>query len=208
MRLFVGIPCYQSMPVQFAHCLFSLQLPCEHMELHMIAGNPFLSLARAILAERFLRTDCSHLLFIDSDIIFDSEQLARITSHDLDIVGGIYAKKQREVEWVYNSLPDKTVQPDENGLLRLDKIGPGFLLIKRGVFERMIEVYGKEIGFKHDEDGRQMWEFFSIGVHRPSNRWFSEDWWFCQRARDMGYDVYGDTKCVVGHLGTVEFPLK
>jgi hypothetical protein len=40
------------------------------------------------------------------------------------------------------------------------------------------------------------------------NRYISEDWFFCDRARALGYTVYGDTKVILRHLGTVQFPLK
>lgn len=207
MKLFVGIPCHHAMPAQFAHCLFSMQsMPAE---VHLFTGNSCMSIARAILSKNFLDSDCTHLLFIDNDIIFTSEQMQRLMSHDEDIVAGFYPKKEHGAKWVWvcNSLPDKP-PADERGLMRVAYMGTGFMKIARSVFERMIEVYGKEIGFKHDDDGRDMWDFFSQGVHRPSNRWLSEDWWFCQRALDMGVPVYGDTKITLKHIGSAVYPLE
>jgi hypothetical protein len=210
MKLFIAIPCYQGMPVQFVHCVFQTHWP-KDSKLHMVSGNSWLGLARGIAAADFLSTDCTHILYIDSDIIFSQEHIDRITSHDEAIVGGFYAKKEAKRDWVWvcNSLPDdKEAEFMDGRLKKVAYMGGGFLLVRRDVFDEMITVYGKEIGFKEDETGRQMWDFFTVGVHRPSNRWLSEDWWFCQRARDMGFTVYGDTNCILKHLGTAEYPIE
>jgi hypothetical protein len=173
--------------------------------------DPYIVLARNTAASDFLASDCTHLLFIDADILFVKEHISRLLSHDVNIVGGLYAKKcEGPLKWVCNALPTRP-EPDERGLLRLRHIGTGFLMIKRVVFEKLIEEWGDEISYLEDEVDRPMWDFFNMPIMTDEmckRRKRSEDWWFCDRARGIGFTVYGDTRVILKHIGTAVFPLK
>ena len=85
------------------------------------------------------------------------------------------------------------------------------MLIKRVVFEQMIDRFGKEIGFMADEVKRQEYDFWSVGTYQfpdGTRRYLSEDWYFCQRWHDLGGKVWGDTKIVCKHVGQAVYPLK
>jgi hypothetical protein len=168
--------------------------------------DPYIVLARNTAVADFLQTDCTHLLFIDADIVFRKEQILRLLSHDVDIVGGLYPKKaQGKIKWVCNALPDRP-PPEENGLIKLKHIGTGFMLIRRRVFVEMIGHFGDEIAYLEDEIDRELWNFFPMGI--VDRRMLSEDWFFCNRARELGFVVYGDTVVLLKHIGTVVFPLE
>ena len=66
--------------------------------------DPSVERARNVLTKNFLESDCTHLLFVDSDIAFLPRDVQRIISHDEDVVGGIYPLKtmDREVKWCGN----------------------------------------------------------------------------------------------------------
>jgi FkbM family methyltransferase len=66
--------------------------------------DPSVERARNVLTANFLAGDCTHLLFIDSDIAFTPRDVQRIISHDEDVVGGIYPLKtmDRIVQWCGN----------------------------------------------------------------------------------------------------------
>lgn len=68
--------------------------------------DPSVERARNVLTANFLASDCTHLLFIDSDIAFTPRDVMRIVSHDQDVVGGIYPLKtmDRDVKWCGNGL--------------------------------------------------------------------------------------------------------
>jgi hypothetical protein len=176
-------------------------------------------LARNCAAMDFLKSDCTHLLFIDVDILDPqvTEHVERMLGHDEAIVGGLYCKKQEDkVSWVCNALDDRPPE-DERGLLSLRHIGTGFLLIKREVFDKMIEVACKfyessdNILYYEDESNKPMYDFFDMPRQRDAGgkmRKVSEDWHFCNVARELGFKVWGDTKVLLFHIGTVTFPLK
>ena len=53
--------------------------------------------ARNALAHQFLKTDCTHLMFIDADIRFNAYDVLPMLSADKDVIVGIYPKK--EINW-------------------------------------------------------------------------------------------------------------
>lgn len=211
VKLFVAIPCYGSIPVQFMQCMLHLQAnpPCD-MILAPLAGDSLVSRARNTLSAQFLESDCTHLLFIDSDLIFSSEQVARLLSHEKDVVAGFYPKKQDgELQWVCNANLEPN-EADENGLQEVRYMGSGFMLIKRCVFEQMIERYGEKIAYHPDSKPETTeWDFWAVGPCAVNGftRYLSEDWFFCQRWLDLGGIVYADTRIIAKHVGHAVYPL-
>jgi hypothetical protein len=170
--------------------------------------DPYIVLARNAAAADFLKGDATHIMFIDVDILDPqvAHHIERMLSHDEALVGGLYPKKdETKLNWVCNALPDKPPE-DERGLIPLRHIGTGFMLIKREVFTKMLEVFGDEIAYLEDETDRPLWDFFDMP--RVDGRKISEDWHFCNTARGLGFKVWGDTHVRLMHVGTAIFPLR
>jgi hypothetical protein len=134
--------------------------------------------ARNYLVDEFLRTDMTHILFIDSDICFDSEDVIALLALDKDIVGAPYPKKS--INWsnvttaveknqgnknfnvgeldsvtgdyVFNPVPGtkefKVTEP-----LEVMEIGTGMMLVKREVFEKFRNEY-PHLKYKPDHVGQ------------------------------------------------------
>lgn len=221
IKLFIGLPIYAQVPAFFLQSLLALQAKLRTGlrtpdgreivigDIRMSQGDG-VARSRNQLSADFIASDCTHLLFIDCDLIFSAEQVARIVSHDLPLVGGLYPKKQEgPVEWVLNTLGHSA--PDQRGLQAVRYIGTGFLCIQRLVFERMLLKYGPEIQFEADYGKRRTeHDFWPMGVYEYPDghrRYLSEDWYFCQRWNDLGGTVLADTRVIVKHLGPAVFPL-
>ena len=179
-----------------------------------LVGESLVCRARNRLACDFLASDATHLLFIDSDLIFSPEHVDRIAAHaarGVPIVAGLYPKKQRALGWVCNVL-EPCPEPDEHDLQPVKYAGTGFLCIAREVFEAMMAAYPEARYDPDDGDAwdRDLWEFFPVGIREcpetGRRRLLSEDWWFCQRARDLGYEVMMDTRIVLKHVGQFIYP--
>lgn len=214
MKLFIGLPVYNQMHSETVQCLNRIMIdpPCS-FHVGMNIGDSLVSRSRNTLTADFLDSDCTDLLWIDSDLVFSGEQVARIASHDVDVAGGFYPKKQEgSLQWVCNCLDGDPGKPDPiTKLQRVKYIGTGFMRVRRRVFEMMIEDYGKDIGFISDGTQRKEWDFWSVGVHKfkdGSRRYLSEDWMFCQRWLDMGHQVYADCGIVLRHIGQAVYPLR
>lgn len=210
-KLFVAMPVYGGFHPHFVNCLLKTALhpPCE-MEFASKVGDSLVSRARNNLANDFLESDCTHLLFLDTDLIFSPEQIGRLVSHDVDIVAGVYPKKQRELAYVLNMDPAYP-DPEPNGLHRMRYAGTGCLLIKRRVFEVLRErhpenAYGPEGG----ENFVSRQDFFPVGVKvfpDGGRRYLSEDWYFCQNAIEAGFIVWADTAVAIKHCGDCVYPI-
>jgi hypothetical protein len=123
------------------------------------ANESLITKARNILVEGFLKSNATHMLFLDGDLGFDAEDVVRMIQADKDIIGGQYAKKK--INWdvvkrVVQGCPDippahvnaviaeSTFRPigDEltfniNEPVEVQSIATGMMLIKREVFEKM-----------------------------------------------------------------------
>lgn len=210
-NVFIGLPVYGGYNPHFVHSLIPLLMgpPCS-LKVGPCVGDSLVARARNKIVADFLATDCTHLLFLDTDLIFSVEAIARLLSHDVAIVGGLYPKKQKELAWVCNMLPES--KPDARGLQRVKYIGTGAMLIRRDVIETMI-LRHPEIAYHTDRGQAQRIEHdvFACGpmfdAEHGTVRYHSEDWGFCRRALNLGIDVHADTCVVMKHVGDCIYPL-
>ena len=179
-KLFVATPMYGGM----AHGMYvksSLDLQSTMMKYGIEAKFSFLfnesliTRARNYLVDEFLRTDFTHMLFIDSDIGYNAKDVVALMALNKDVIGGPYPKKS--INWK-NIADTARKHPDLDPKL-LDRlvgdyvfnvvkgtksfsvteplevmeIGTGFMLIKREVFEKMKEAY-PQIHYKPDHVGQ------------------------------------------------------
>ena len=214
--LFLAMPCYRQMDaltVQSLLKLVTLQITSGEfsMKIRMHVGECPIGRARNDLTHDFLDTDCTHILFIDSDIIFSYEQVKKILFAKEEIIGGFYVKKQEgAVSPVCNTL-NSIDKPREDGMVKVKYMGTGFLRIERSVFEKMIKDK-PELAYTDDRDGKTIkHDFWRMGVDTDVvtgvKRWLSEDWQFCQFAIQCGYEIWADASILLQHAGVAVFPL-
>ena len=213
-KLFIAIPCYDSVPCSVVEALLKAdkELPFPHT-IHFLGGCSNITLARNHLAAEFMCNEqFTHLLFIDCDIVFTPGDITDLLARDLPIVGGSYRKKQAQPIWCSDGFGYAPAVP-QAGLIEVRHVGAGFLSIKREVLERMIEAYDHiEYNAYNDSDqdgllvsGRTEWNFFPSGVCQSRDsalpRCYSEDWYFCELARGLGYKIYVDGNVILKHIG-------
>jgi hypothetical protein len=202
-KIFLALPIYRECPVDF---MVKIHKAIGAKVVDQVAfkmGDSLVSRARNNLTHDFLKSNCDYMLQIDSDIVFTNEQIKRLASHELPIVGGLYAIKDESQRWCSNSLVE--AKPDNNGLMKVRETGTGFLLVHRDVFHAIREDHVDRI-YKCDMDKQMKFDYWAVGVR--NGRYLSEDWWFCKDARDAGFEVYADTKIKLGHLGITSYPIK
>lgn len=129
----------------------------------------------------------SDLLFIDSDIVFEPEDVATIERQleKYDIVTGLYIVKA----WDWSPAifkrqtgEDYGFTPIQEGLFEVDACGAGFLGISKRVIEHPL---------MQDEP---------FNFIREGNVVHGEDVSFCQRAREAGFKILCDPSVKVGHI--------
>ena len=215
MRLFIGIPAYQPVYPQFFMAILDMVRGVTGFQLGVSLGDSLVGRARNHLVADFLDSECDTMLQIDSDILFTTKHIERITSHNEPIVGGFYPRKSDgPLAWIANGFNDGTNPPDERGLVNLMYMGTGFLCVKREVFEKMKEKWPQDNYVADGPGKRNEHNFFPVGVvpnrcdpTGKTNRYLSEDWYFCERALQLGYKVWGDSQVCLQHIGAAVYPL-
>ena len=163
--LFVATPMYGGMNhgLYMKACL-DLQGMCIqygiNIKFSFLFNESLITRARNYLVDEFLnRSDCTHMLFIDSDINFNPQDVIAMLALDKDIIGGPYPKKAikwRAIKKAVQMHPDMdsgtlekvagdfvfnpvkgTAQFNVSEPLEVLEIGTGFMMIKREVFPVM-----------------------------------------------------------------------
>ena len=160
--------------------------------------------ARNSCAAKFLTGDATHLMFVDADIQFRAEDIVKLVAHNKDIVGGIYPQKTLPPKMVVNTLDNGKREGD---LVEVGTMGTGFMMIKRVVFEAMIDQgahkYTDAIGLSNEENNNQ-YDFFNCTID-SQGRYLTEDWSFCRRWRQLGGQIWADTTISLAHVGYYRF---
>jgi hypothetical protein len=177
---------------------------------------------RDVLAASALTTDCTHVLFIDSDMAFPPDLAARFLSHKKPLVGAIYTRRRldlarlRQELRVANGDFDRAMAnaydfnirakgplTGQGALCKLDGLGMGFTLIRREVFTAMSNKLALRQYASRHVPSRVSGFFDEIPM--PDGSRLSEDFSFCQRWQDCGGEVWGDAEQLVSHIGDFSF---
>jgi hypothetical protein len=179
-KIFIATPMYGGMAhgLYIKSCL-DLQNTFSRygieVKFSFLFNESLITRARNYLVDEFLRTDYTHLLFIDSDINFNPQDVMAMLALDKDIIGAPYPKKSinwgnikeavlknpniepRELEnlvgeYVFNVVKG-TTQFSVTEPLEVLEIGTGYMMIKRHVFDKMQEAY-QMIHYKPDHVGQ------------------------------------------------------
>jgi GT2 family glycosyltransferase len=159
-------------------------------------------LAMESATEKFLKTDCDWLLFIETDMSHPEDTVERLLRHNLPVVSGVQTWKVKpftpmiyryrpQVLWgVGEDTQEKTGpyqavdEKELNGkLLQVDGVATGCLLVKREVFEKI----------------ERPWFSFTEGT---------QDFYFCRKVLAAGYPIYCDSSVQCGHFTTIQITLE
>jgi hypothetical protein len=159
----------------------------------------------ALVARAMHNPRATHLMFLDADIGFDPEYILMLLQEDVDVIGGGYPKKSLPIDYVIN--PINNGQSDE-AKAEVERIGTGFLLMKREVFSRMAEgmpnlKYTDDCGLDPSIN-EHLYAFFECGLF-GEKVFMSEDWLFCNRWRSLGGQIFISKRFALTHVGTYAF---
>ena len=210
-RVHICMPCYGGMLTESTFMSYikwsntARQLGLD-WTMETMTNESLISRARNTLTAKFLTNkDSTHLMFIDADIGWEPWHLLVLLNRDVDVIGGLYPMKSLPVKWCVNGFDGAEEGPD--GLQEVTKTGTGFLLMKRGVFEKLnthpaVKPFNNDIGLP-PELNPHMKTYFDTAVRE--NRYYSEDWTFCENWRDIGGKVWVDKRVLLKHTGTYVF---
>ena len=179
-KLFIATPMYGGMNhgLYMKSCL-DLQATMGRYGIEtkfsFLFNESLITRARNYLVDEFLRSDYTHMLFIDSDIHYSPKDIVALMALDKDVIGGPYPKKSinwgnvaeaarkhpnmdpKDLEtlvgeYVFNVVKGtKTFSVSDP--LQVMEIGTGYMLVKRHVFDKMKDAYPM-IRYKPDHVGQ------------------------------------------------------
>ncbi len=234
VKLYIGIPAYGNQVAgHFNQALIKLDRKLEEFgiarEVVVLGNESLITRARNKIVNGFLHSDCSHLLFLDADLGFNPDDILAMIFLDLDLCGLPYAVKginwERIERAVKAGVPAKELHKftagvafntfSDNTEFQLDKplkvynVATGLMLIKRRVFEKMMEAHPEWeytlMKGENEEGWNKQFAFFRLGVDSKTDHYLSEDYQFCQDWRDLGGDVYLLPWAVTNHVGSYPF---
>ena len=175
-------------------------------------GATIISLSRSQLVSMALELeDWTHAIFIDNDMGFDPFDILKLLIEDKDIIGAQAPTKQYPL--AYNAESNHLQETDTAA--EVHYVGTGMMCIKREVLEHMKMHYLHDLAFAMPDgfysEQKSMWSVdlfapITRGAHyKNSNFYLTEDFAFCQRARDCGFEVWKHLEVKCSHTGTHVF---
>lgn len=196
-RVAICVPVRDLVTAAFTYSLSMLTKKCGEagvkVSLHMVMGSE-VAMQRQQLVDEALQTDCTHILWLDSDMKFPTNVLEALLSYDKDIIACNYSTRvppHRPVAFKTQHDLDERVF-NTTGIEEIFAIGMGCMLVKREVYENMSRPH------------------FSVTWNEGYTNLVGEDVYFCTKANEAGYTVWLENELSqkIAHVGTRAFTIK
>jgi hypothetical protein len=217
-KVMIGLPSYDykvSSKLAISLASFCVQATKHGVDIQVcnISGCSVVSRVRNLIVKDFLASDCTDLMFIDSDINFNYEDIFRLmawnTSPKMGIVGGVPVARKKGSVYISTLEQDADggIYMNAYGLVKAKRIATAFMLIRRDVIETLRDNH-PEWQYHDDrvENGHSdkiCYSFFDF--KSTPEGYVGEDYTFCDRATEHGYEVWIDPTIKLGHMGITEF---
>jgi hypothetical protein len=201
-KIMLGLPAYDfkvSIKLAISLAQFCVEAPKHGVEIQ--------------ICNIFLASDCTDLMFIDSDINFNPQDIFRLMAWNTDpkkgIVGGVPVARKKGQVYI------STLEQDEGGgiymnaygLVKAKRLATAFMLIRREVFETLRDNHPE---WKYHDDrvvdghpDKFCYSFFDF--KSTPEGYVGEDYTFCDRASEHGYEIWIDPTIKLNHMGIIEY---
>ena len=221
MKVFIPLICYNhtcntEWMMSILKLLNSAKETGLNMSFYPIFFESLVSRARNASVAHFLEDEeNTHLLFIDSDIIFEPEDVYRLIQAEKDVIAGMYPKKY--IVWDRLKKDPNAERVDfpiggeikvtDDDFIESGYLPTGFLMIKRKAILKLIEQH-PELKYKNDIDGYgfdndNFYNLFNAGIR--NGIYESEDWGFCSLWKESGGQVLIHPDINLKHVGWHEY---
>lgn len=212
----IGICAHRGIRLDVFKELWDLK-KCPNPEIRVMPldGDALISRSRSRLASYFLeKTDDEMLMFIDDDVKItplDATKLLWLSHKEkLPICGAVYVTKSKERPGI--AARPLNIHQDmrfgkTGGLYEMRNLSTGCMVIRREVLLDMVK-HPEIHQVTHGVDNHyKYWSFFKQTDMLIDGRWedISEDWFFCENARQMGHRIWADTTIKLGHIGDYSY---
>lgn len=195
IKVCIAVPTRDTMHAHFAYCLQALVQYHTQRGIDTVVEFNLGTLVcnqRESLAAIALTHNATHIMWLDSDMMFPRDVCEKLLSHKLAIVACNYSTRALPLKAVaYSEIHDwdTGISKDATGLIPVDGIGFGCILIEADIFSIL----------------RKPW--FPITYTSSTSSYLGEDMNFCIKARASGFEIIVDTDLSkeVYHIGSAAF---
>lgn len=190
MKLLIAIPAMDFMHVEFVKSLLKLtdKLKDDGIDFETrIEAGTLVYFARDKLARYAMNNHFTHVLWLDSDMVFEPEILEDLQFSGKPFVSGICHGRRKPymsclfksywpevIKWEYKDYPKNTFE--------VAACGFAAVLIEANILREVI---------------------LKFNTAFTPTEYFGEDVAFCDRARKLGYRPYAEPGVRVGHVGHI-----
>ncbi|MDE2084326.1 MAG: hypothetical protein KGI64_05645 [Xanthomonadaceae bacterium] len=210
-RLLIGTPAYGGMiHSDCVSALLQYQRAGIDFALMSIGNESLITRARnTILSEFHARTEYSHLLFLDADVLLPPAGLRRLLGSGRDVIGAAVALKGRNAAGgrIFNI---GALRGEDGALYEVERVGTAALLLSRAAVDALVNdarTHGRVYSSGYNVRGVELqasvqYDVFRTGV--VGDEYLSEDYWVCRELRRLGFPVYLDPTIVTRHSGMMQ----
>ena len=232
MKIFISIPCSdQKIYYKCVESLFKLIKEFEDNDIEYNINYSHGSLIPRIRnneTNKFLKSDCDYLLFIDSDIYGFEDYIIKILldmkNKNMKICGVSYPLKQFDNNLLCYNINNKkplfetstlfninllndnlkeNLKNIDNDYLKVKHLPTGCLIINKDIFQLLIDCNIIK-SYKSDTGNNDIiYNFFDCRIY--NDKYLSEDYSFCQYIRDCNINIYCLVNANISHIGTFNY---
>ena len=227
LHLVIGTPMYGGMCTsEYTQSLLNLSESANKSDVKLttifLGNESLIQRGRNTVAHHFMELpDATHLLFIDADIKFRTEDIVRMIQADKSLIIGPVGLKGYNWDEIrqaavngeddigrtggvfnINKLPGIDMV-DENTPFEIEHGGNAFMMIRRDVFETLkphTPIYTN--GGRSFPDGVEIYDYFRVEINKDTNHLLSEDYFLCHSFRQLGGKVWCAPWVETGHFGS------
>ena len=238
ISIMVCTPVHSEVSMHYTQALLEFQKVCMLKNIlvsFVILKSSLVTQGRNLCVSSFLNSEhkYSHLLFIDADINFTPESIFEMIALDREVIAIPYPMKtinwdkvdrlSKEIKYKNSTelstlgftYPIKVADTSniivQNNVIEVTHAPTGCMLIKRQVFDKMIEKYPDlEINQPtilngEETKNKNLYNFFDT-LHDPvTKKYYGEDFGFCQKWRDIGGKCYCYINRFITHVGEYQY---
>ena len=237
IKLFVATPVHNNVTIHYLQSVIKLQSLCQQHKIDFYLQTMKSSLVtqgRNLCVADFMNTDCTHLLFIDSDILFNPLSIMKMLEKNVELLSIPYPMKiiqwdklfakhkdiptmsELEASTGGNMFPVR-IKDEENDIevvnemIELSFTPTGCLMMKRSVIDKMIQHYGHmKINQETVVAGEKklkpnLYNFFDTYYDEEKKRYYGEDFAFSRLWSKIGGKCYALVTEYITHIGDYQF---
>ena len=234
ISIMVCTPVHNECSIHYTQALLEFQVACMQKNIlvsFLLLKSSLVTQGRNLCVANFLNEKYTHMLFIDADIDFESKTIFKMLELDREVIAVPYPMKTLNWDRVYKfkgdiknstelshtgfTYPIKVQDRDnikvKDDVMEVTHAPTGCMLIKRQVFDKMIEKYPElkisqpTIMNGEAKDKENLWNFFDTYHDLENKKYYGEDFGFCKKWTDIGGKCYCYIGDYITHIGEYQY---